>query len=67
MRVRLCLNACVSCRMHESWQLWQLVKVYVHQGVYILSEVISLILTLTPTPSLLRFSDRLGAAQLSLT
>ena len=53
--------------MHESWQLWQLVKVYVHQGVYILSEVISLILTLTPTPSLLRFSDLLGAAQLSLT
>ena len=35
--------------------------------VFILGEVISLILTLTPMPSLLRFSDLLGAAQLSLT
>ena len=42
----------------------QLVKIYIK--VFILSEVISLILILTSTPSFLRFSDLLGAAQLSL-
>ena len=43
-----------------------LVGQYLHHGL-ILREVFSLMLTLIPTPSLLRFSDLLGAAQLSLT
>ena len=52
-------------RVGISWNILglrlQLVTIYT--TVFILCEVISVVLTLTPMPSLLRFSDLLGTAQ----
>ena len=57
----VCHTECMRVGSSGSWSRSTYIR------VFILSEVISLILSLTPTPSLLRFSDLLGAAQLSLT